>query len=112
MVAAFFAATASGDFEALLALLHPDVVLRSDGGEQRKMSFVHRGVDEVARGAIAHVLKHAELRPVLVNGAAGMLVVTNGKPLVVMAFTVARGRIVEIDAVLGRERLAQLVTPQ
>lgn len=109
VVAAFFAATTSGDFEALLGLLHPDVVLRSDGGEQRKMSFVRRGVEEVARGALAGVLAHAELRPVLVNGAAGMLVLTNGQPLVVMAFTVAQGKIVEIDAVLGRERLAQLV---
>jgi RNA polymerase sigma-70 factor (ECF subfamily) len=109
VVAAFFAATTSGDFEALLGLLHPDVVLRSDGGEQRKMSFVRRGVEEVARGALAGVLQHAELQPVWVNGAAGMLVLTNGKPVVVMAFTVAQGKIVEIDAVLGRERLAQLI---
>jgi len=61
----------------------------------------------VALGAFARSLPSAILRPALVNGAAGVVVINRGQPFAVMGFTVARGRIVEIDAVLGAERLAR-----
>lgn len=109
VVDAFFAAAHSGDFDALAAVLDPNVVLRSDGGERRRaISFVRRGAADVARSAIAFALPHAVRRPALVNGAAGVVVMTHGRPFAVMGFTVARGKIVEIDIVLDPERLARL----
>jgi RNA polymerase sigma-70 factor (ECF subfamily) len=108
VVDAFFAAARNGDFDALVAVLDPDVVLRSDGGERRAGSFVRRGAAEVARSAIAFALPGAVLHPALVNGAAGVVVMNRGRRFAVMGFTVARGKIVEIDALLGAERLARL----
>ena len=109
VVDAFFAAAHRGDFDALVAVLDPDVVLRSDGGEQRRaLSFVRRGAAEVARTAITSAQPAAVKIPALVNGAAGVVVMTNGRPFVVMGFTVARGKIVEIDCLLDPERLARL----
>jgi len=106
VVDAFFAAARDGDFNALVAVLDPDVVLRSDGGERRGASFVRRGAADVARSAVAWSLPSAILRPALVNGAVGVVVINRGQPFAVMGFTVARGKIVEIDAVLGAERVA------
>ena len=109
VVDAFFAAAHRGDFDALVAVLDPDVVLRSDGGERRRaLSFVRRGAAEVARTAITSAQPAAVKIPALVNGAAGVVVMTNGRPLVVMGFTVASGKIVEIDCLLDPERLARL----
>jgi RNA polymerase sigma-70 factor, ECF subfamily len=112
VVDAFFAAAHRGDFDALVAVLDPDVVIRSDSGKHRAASFVRRGAAEVARSAVAwRTLPAPVLRPALVNGAAGVVVINRGQPFAVMAFTVAGGKIVEIDAVLGAERLARLVVP-
>jgi RNA polymerase sigma-70 factor, ECF subfamily len=109
VVDAFFAAAHRGDFEALVAVLDPDVVLRSDGGEKRRaLSSVLRGAAEVARSAIAFALPHAVRRPALVNGAAGVVAMINGRPFSVMGFTVARGKIVAIDCLLDPDRLARL----
>ena len=109
VVDAFFAAAHRGDFDALVAVLDPDVVLRSDGGERRRaLSSVRRGAAEVARTAITSAQPTAVKIPALVNGAAGVVVMTNGRPLVVMGFTVASGKIVEIDCLLDPERLAGL----
>jgi hypothetical protein len=109
IVDAFFAAAHRGDFDALVAVLDPDVVLRADGGEQgRALSVVRRGATEVARGAIPFKLPDAVRIPVLVNGAAGVVVMTHGRPFSVMGFTVTREKIVEIDIVLDPERLARL----
>ncbi len=109
VVDAFFAAAHRGDFDALVAMLDPDVVLRSDGGEKRRaLSFVRRGAAEVARTAITSAQPAAVKIPALVNGAAGVVVMTNGRPFVVMGFAVARGKIVEIDCLLDPERLARL----
>ena len=109
VVDAFFAAAHRGDFDALVAVLDPNVVVRSDGGERhRALSFVRRGAAEVARTAITSAQPAAVKIPVLVNGAAGVVVITNGRPFVVMGFTVARGKIVEIDCFLDPERLARL----
>ena len=107
LVDAFFEAARGGDFDALMALLDPDVVLRSDGGTQRPAAtFVRRGAEEVARSARA--VPFSILRPALVNGAAGVIVMTNGEPFAVMGFIVARGRIVEIDVMFDPDRLSQL----
>ena len=109
VVDAFFAAAHSGDFDALVAVLDPNVVLRSDGGERRRaLSFVRRGAADVARTAITSAQPAAVKIPALVNGAAGVVVMTNGRPFVVMGFTVARGKIVEIDCFLDPDRLARL----
>lgn len=109
VVDAFFAAAHNGDFDALVAVLDPDVIVRSDGGEQRRAaSHVRRGAAEVARSALAFAVPSAVLRPALVNGAAGVVVMNMGEPFAVMGFTVAHGKIVAIDCVLDPERLARL----
>jgi RNA polymerase sigma factor (sigma-70 family) len=109
VVNAFFAAARSGNFDALVAVLDPDVVLRSDGGPTRPvLSRVVRGAEAVARSAQAAALPNAVLRPVLVNGAAGVLVLVNGSLFSVMAFTVSGGKIVEVDAIADPQRLSRL----
>jgi RNA polymerase sigma factor (sigma-70 family) len=109
VVDAFFAAARGGDFEALVAVLHPDVVLRSDGGlKRREISVALRGADAIARRAL-HFVQHAtDIRPALVNGAAGAVVLGSEGPLSVMGFTVNDGKIVEIDTLADPERLARV----
>jgi RNA polymerase sigma-70 factor, ECF subfamily len=109
VVDAFFAASREGDFEALVAVLDPDVVVRSDGGVARPgASFVMRGAEEVAASALTFRRLSPFVRPALVNGAAGVVVAPHGRPFSVLAFTVRNGKIVEIDAIADRERLARL----
>jgi RNA polymerase sigma factor (sigma-70 family) len=106
VVDAFFAAARDGDFDALVAVLHPDVVSRGDGGPGA--SAVIRGAREVAARALTFARLSAFVRPALVNGAAGVVVAPRGKPFSVMGFTVAGGKIVEIDAITDPERLRAL----
>jgi RNA polymerase sigma-70 factor (ECF subfamily) len=104
VVDAFFAAGRAGDFDALVRVLHPDVVLRSDVpkvGEQR-------GATRVARMALAGARRSASVVHVLVNGAAGAVIVENGQLVTVMAFTVSGGKIVEIDGVSDPARLRRI----
>jgi RNA polymerase sigma-70 factor (ECF subfamily) len=109
VVDAFFAATRRGDFEALVAVLDPDVVVRSDGGPRRPIaSTVLRGAKEVAERAFTFAKLSPFVRPALVNGVAGVVVVPHGKPFSVMAFTVRGGKIVAIDALADPDRLAAL----
>jgi RNA polymerase sigma factor (sigma-70 family) len=109
VVDAFFAAARDGDFDALVAVLDPDIVLRSDGGVLRPgASVVIRGAAAVASQAFAFRRLHPFVRPVLVNGTVGVVVTPHGRPLSVMAFTVRNGKIVEIDALVDPERLRQL----
>ncbi len=109
VVDAFFAAARGGDFDGLVAMLDPDVVLRSDGGSRYPdASVVLRGVDAVAGRAVLFARPGAVVRPALVNGAAGVVVTVEGHPVSVMGFIVANGRIVEIDSFIDPERLAQL----
>jgi RNA polymerase sigma factor (sigma-70 family) len=108
-VDAFFAAARDGDFDRLVAVLHPDVVLRADGGEARPAAnVVVHGAEAVARRALtfAHLAPH--VRPALVNGVAGVVVAPRGRPRSVMAFTVTDGRIAAIDALADPERLSRL----
>jgi RNA polymerase sigma-70 factor (ECF subfamily) len=109
VVDAFFAAARDGDFDALVAVLHPDVVLRSDGGAVRPgASFVMRGAQNVAESALTFARLSPFVRPALVNGAAGVVVAPHGRPFSVMGFTVRDGKIVEIDGIADPERLQKL----
>lgn len=107
VVDAFFAAARAGDFAALLDILDPDVVLRTDFGAARPtVPRVVRGATEVSK--YARPLPGAELVPVLVNGSAGVIVMVQGRPISVLGFIVARGRIVEIDGLGHPERVARV----
>jgi RNA polymerase sigma-70 factor (ECF subfamily) len=109
VVDAFFAAAREGDFEALVAVLDPDVVLRSDGGAKRPAATaVVHGARAVAERAMMFARLSPYVRPALVNGAAGVVVVPGGQLFSVMGFTVADGRIVAIDALGDPERLREL----
>jgi RNA polymerase sigma factor (sigma-70 family) len=109
VVDAFFAAARGGDFDALVAVLDPGVVLRIDAGAARPAaSMAIRGADAVARQALtglAGALRVARLRPALVNGAAGVVVTLRGRPMTVMGFTIVNGKIAEIDAIADPERV-------
>jgi RNA polymerase sigma-70 factor (ECF subfamily) len=107
VVDAFFAAARDGDFEALVAVLDPDVVLRSDRGALPG-SAVIRGAEAVASQALMFADPSRLVRPALVNGAAGVVVAADGQPVSVMGFTVADGKIVAIDALGDPERLGRL----
>jgi hypothetical protein len=103
VVEAFFAAAREGDFDALVAVLDPGVVLRIDAGVARPAGSVAlRGTDAVARQALTGLtsgLRAVQLRPALVNGAAGVIVTMRGRPVTVMGFTIVHGKIAEIDAI-------------
>jgi RNA polymerase sigma factor (sigma-70 family) len=109
VVAAFLVASREGDFKALLAVLDPDVVLRADyGAVPPGASREIRGAREVAGGALAYSRFAPFARPALVNGAAGLIAAPKGRPVSVMGFTVARGKIVEIDILADPVRLRRL----
>jgi RNA polymerase sigma factor (sigma-70 family) len=109
VVDAFFAASRDGDFDALVAVLDPDVELRIDGGVLREeASLVLRGAEAVAGHTATYSKLYPFVRPALVNGAAGAVVAQHGRPFSVMAFTVTNGKITQIDALADPERLAQL----
>jgi RNA polymerase sigma-70 factor, ECF subfamily len=109
VVDAFFRAARGGDFDALVALLDPDVVLRSDFGAQRPAAArVTHGAAAVARQALIAALPTAQLHPALVNGAAGVVVTVRGRPFAVLGFTVTDGKIVEIDAIADPDRVRRI----
>jgi RNA polymerase sigma factor (sigma-70 family) len=109
VVDAFFAAARGGDFDALVAVLDPDVVLRADWGTTRPgASRVVHGAKTVAKGALAFSQYAPFVQPALVNGVAGVVVAPQGQPFSVMAFTVVRGKIVEIDLLADPRRLRKL----
>jgi RNA polymerase sigma factor (sigma-70 family) len=109
VVEAFFAASRDGDFDGLIAVLDPDVVLRSDGGRLRAdATILVRGAETVARRASTYRQLAPFVRPALVNGLPGVVVAPKGTTFSVMSFLVRGGRIVEIDALVDPERLAAL----
>jgi RNA polymerase sigma factor (sigma-70 family) len=109
VVDAFLAAARDGDLRALCAVLDPDVVVRADwGAVPAGASRVVRGVREVAEQALAFSRLAPFAQPVLVNGAAGVVVASGNRPSVVMAFTVGHGKIVEIDILADPARLRRL----
>jgi RNA polymerase sigma factor (sigma-70 family) len=109
VVDAFFAAARDGDFDSLVAVLDPDIVLRSDGGAARPAaSVVVRGAQSVAAQALMFARLFPFVRPALVNSTAGVVVAPHGRPFSIMAFTVKHGRIVEIDVLADPDRLRHL----
>ena len=110
VAAAFLAAARAGDFDALVAVLDPDVVLRADSGAGG-VSRVILGAENVAGQALAYSRRREGrlVRPALVNGAPGFVSRTpDGRPFSVVGITVAGGRIVEIDILADPLRLAKL----
>jgi RNA polymerase sigma-70 factor (ECF subfamily) len=106
VVDAFFAAAGSGDLSALLALLAPDAELRASTPEG--ITLV-QGAAKIAARAKAGASRGAVLRPVTARGAAGVLIVLDGRPVSVMTFTVQDGLITEMRSVTDPNRLAQIV---
>jgi len=107
VVEAFFRAARGGDFDGLVAVLDPDVVLREDLSLKRPIR-VFRGAETVASRARSASFPGAEVRPALVNGAAGAVVVLRGRPFAVLGFTVHGDKIVEIDGIGGPERVRRI----
>ena len=110
VVEAFLAASRAGDFEALLDVLDPEIVFRIDTGRDHPLARPPiLGADNVAREVLSRGRPFAPLgRPAIVNGAIGMLVGPAERPLAVAGCTVANGRIVELDLIIDREKLARL----
>jgi RNA polymerase sigma factor (sigma-70 family) len=109
VVDAFVAAAHDGDLRRLVAILDPEVVLRGDAGVMRAGASIElRGAEAVARRAQSFSRLGLLRLPVLVNGAAGLVCMLDGKPFSVMAFTVCGGKIAEIDILSDPERLSQL----
>ena len=107
VVDAFLAAARAGDFDALVAVLDPEVVLRADSGA------VLTGAPREVRGAPAVAKRAAKgraraARRALVNGVVGVVVAPRGRLLMVLSFTISGGKIVEIDAIADPERVSQL----
>lgn len=108
VVDAFLAAARAGDFEGLVQVLDPDVVFRADRGP-RGARMPIRGASEVAETILARGTRFApHARPAIVNGNAGVIVVPGKKPIAVVSFSVADGRIVEIDLVADPAKLRGL----
>ena len=108
VVDAFLAASRAGDFEALIAVLDPDVVFRADRGPGREPTSVE-GAAAVARQVLARGSRLAPFaRPAIVNGAAGVVVAPGRKPIAVVGFTVVGGRIAEIDLIADPAKLRGL----
>lgn len=116
-VDAFFAAAREGDLDALVAVLHPGIVLRIDAGAQHAgTSTLVRGPAAVARQAVTGIRQllggpATALQPVLANGLAGVVVIRDGVPFAVMSFTIANGTIAGIDSITDPGRVRTLTAP-
>ena len=109
VIDAFIAAAREGDFETLVEVLDPDVVLRADRGAAAIGSArVVRGAATVARQALAFSRLDIEVRPALVNGAAGTVSLRDGRPFSIAGFTIRNRRIVAMDVLADPESLRQI----
>ncbi|HEY1520395.1 MAG TPA: sigma-70 family RNA polymerase sigma factor [Solirubrobacteraceae bacterium] len=108
VVEAFLAAAHEGNFDALLEVLDPDVVLRADGGGVADLSRLVRGAAAVASSATMWSRVGLDMRRALVNGTPGFVSLRDGRPFSVAAVTISGGRIVEMDILADPERLARL----
>lgn len=109
VVAAFLAAARNGDFDGLVAILDPDVVLRADSGAMGPgRSGVLHGATTIASQALNFARFAGHARQVLVNGLPGAVVIEDGYAVSVAGFTVVDGRIVEIDILADPERLGMI----
>jgi RNA polymerase sigma-70 factor, ECF subfamily len=106
VIDAFLAAARDGDFDRLVAVLDPDVVVRQDFGPARRRDI--HGAEAVARQALSYAQMGLEVRPALINGVAGAVGFLHGQPFSIGAVTVRRGKIVELDFLADPERLRQL----
>ena len=106
VVEAFLAAAGRGDLAGLLAVLAPEAELRGSGPQG---PFVVRGAEQIARGARVGARPGAQVRPAVVDGLPGLLVIVDGQPVTVIAFTVADGTVTAIRALTDPERLAQII---
>jgi RNA polymerase sigma factor (sigma-70 family) len=112
VVDAFLAAVRDGNFEALVAVLDPEIVLRADGGALKGMSRIARGAQQVTAQAAAFSRLGLSSHIVLVNGNMGVVSrLPNGKLLSVMGFTIVGGKIVQIDILADPDRLSLLDLP-
>jgi RNA polymerase sigma factor (sigma-70 family) len=107
VVDAFLAAAREGDFDALLEVLDPEVVLRVDRGATRPGVLIE-GAGAVVKEARRFAGGARFARPALVNGAAGLVVAPAGRPVALAGFTVAGGKVVEVDVLADRARLSEL----
>ena len=107
VVDAFLAASREGDFEGLLAVLDPDVVLRADFGPRVPRREI-RGAEAVVAQARMYSRIGLSMYPALVNGAPGLVTTRGDRPFSVGGFTVRDGRIVEIDFLADPERIGRL----
>ena len=113
IVDAFFAAARDGNFDALVQLLHPDVVLRIDGGKLRRdASVVLHGTRSVALHTRTYAALYPHVVPAFVNGSAGAVIAPHGRPFAVMSFTILDGTILRIDVLTDPERLSRLELPR
>jgi RNA polymerase sigma factor (sigma-70 family) len=108
VVDAFFAAARDGDFDALVAVLDPDIVVRSDTGATAGPPWAIRGAHAVARGVLRNWRLDRLTRPALINGAAGVIAFERGRPVALVGFTVRRGKIAAIDVLADPKRLRRL----
>jgi len=114
VVDAFIAASRSGDFEALLAVLDPDVVLRADAGttadetSNPAHSKIVRGALAVVEQALTFTKMAPYAQPALINGTPGIITVVNGRLMGVMHLTITAGKITEINILADHTRLAAL----
>jgi|SRR5262245_6530681 len=106
VVDAFLAAAREGDFDALVAVLDPDIVERVDTGSGTIVEV--RGAENVARRAMAASRRGLVARPALVNGAAGWVALVDGEVFAIAALTLQNGRITTLDVLLDPARLARL----
>jgi RNA polymerase sigma-70 factor (ECF subfamily) len=107
VVDAFFAAGRAGDFDRLVSVLHPDVVLRGDFG-RGATAFRAEGAASVAKLARSYAGPEREARAAIVNGAAGAVIFVDGRPTAIMGFVVRDGRVAAIDVLVDPERIAKL----
>jgi RNA polymerase sigma factor (sigma-70 family) len=115
VVDAFLAAARNGDFEALVAVLDPEVVFRADRGRLAEAGAepLVTGAPAVASQVIARAPRFAHFaRPAIVNGAAGLIVVPRNRPIAVLGFTIADNRIVELDLIADPDKLRRATQPQ
>jgi RNA polymerase sigma factor (sigma-70 family) len=107
VVEAFLAAARDGDFDRLVAVLDPEVVVRADFGPERGLRET-RGAAAVARQALGYARLGLDMRPALINGVPGGVAFRHGRPFSIGAITVRNGKIVELDFLNDPERLREL----
>ena len=108
VVDSFLAALRGGDFQGLLAVLDPDLVVRADFGGPSGAPSEVRGAAAWAKGAVAYGHLARAVQPALLNGAIGLVMAPHGRLTRALTFKIARGKIVEIDIIGDSARLGEL----